>query len=128
MPPSSRLPPTQGMGKVPTSGKGEKNKDNLMLLPPSALFCRSAAGISAENTYNFAKYNFGNRQMASIKQKRFNYFILLFFQLVSEFILLSVRPEDAGVFHCSASNPAGVASANLTLRFEESLLVIMHKC
>jgi len=36
-------------------------------------------------------------------------------QIVSEFILLNVQPEDGGVFHCSASNPAGAATANLTL-------------
>ena len=34
---------------------------------------------------------------------------------MSEFLLLRVRREDSGVFHCSASNPAGVASANLTI-------------
>ncbi len=42
-----------------------------------------------------------------------------FLQLVSEFILLRVRPEDAGVFHCSASNPAGVATANITIEVVE---------
>ncbi len=32
-----------------------------------------------------------------------------------------MRREDAGVFHCSAANPAGVASANLTLEVVEVL-------
>ena len=28
---------------------------------------------------------------------------------------MEVLPEDEGTFHCSAQNPAGVATANLTL-------------
>ena len=36
-------------------------------------------------------------------------------QLTSEFVILSLRVEDAGTFFCSAENPAGVASANFTV-------------
>lgn len=36
-------------------------------------------------------------------------------QLISEFVILSIRPEDEGVFYCSAENPAGVARANFTV-------------
>lgn len=41
--------------------------------------------------------------------------------MVSEFVLLWAEPSDSGVYHCSASNPAGVASANLTLTVVEEL-------
>ena len=37
------------------------------------------------------------------------------FQLISELVILSIRPEDEGVFYCSAENPAGVARANFTI-------------
>ena len=54
-------------------------------------------------------------ESCAVIQKKIFLLNLTLFQLVSEFILLRVRPEDAGVFHCSASNPAGVASANITI-------------
>ena len=38
------------------------------------------------------------------------------FQLISEFVILSIRPEDEGVFFCSAENPAGIATANFTVK------------
>jgi hypothetical protein len=41
--------------------------------------------------------------------------LLLSFQLVSEFVINEIRREDEGSFYCSASNPAGVATANFTL-------------
>ena len=31
-------------------------------------------------------------------------------------MILSIRPEDEGVFYCSAENPAGVATANFTVK------------
>ena len=31
-------------------------------------------------------------------------------------MILSIRPEDEGVFFCSAENPAGVARANFTVK------------
>ena len=34
---------------------------------------------------------------------------------MSEFIIGEIRSEDEGSFYCSASNPAGVATANFTL-------------
>ena len=37
-------------------------------------------------------------------------------QLISEFVILSLRVEDTGTFFCSAENPAGVARANFTVR------------
>ena len=46
-------------------------------------------------------------------------FFLFFLQLVSEFLILEVRPEDNGSFFCSAANPAGVSSANFTVRVAE---------
>ena len=45
---------------------------------------------------------------------------LFFFQLISELIVLSIRPEDDGGFFCSAQNPAGTARANFTVRVVES--------
>ena len=42
-------------------------------------------------------------------------------QLVSEFVILAIRPEDEGSFFCSAQNSAGVARANFTVRVVESL-------
>ena len=46
---------------------------------------------------------------------------LLFFQLVSELIVLAIRPEDDGIFFCAAQNPAGVARGNFTVRVVDSL-------
>ena len=31
-------------------------------------------------------------------------------------MILSIRPEDEGVFYCSAENPAGIATANFTVK------------
>ena len=36
-------------------------------------------------------------------------------QLISEFVITEIRPEDSGSFYCSAANPAGVATANFTV-------------
>ena len=36
-------------------------------------------------------------------------------QLISEFVIAEIRPEDSGSFYCSAANPAGVATANFTV-------------
>ena len=47
--------------------------------------------------------------------------MVLFFQLVSELIVLAIRPEDDGTFFCAAQNPAGVARANFTVRVVDSL-------
>ena len=52
-----------------------------------------------------------------------------FFQLISEFVILSIRPEDEGVFFCSAENPAGIATANFTVKViddGESLILSAH--
>ena len=38
------------------------------------------------------------------------------FQLISELVLRSVAAGDDGTYYCSAQNPAGVATANLTLK------------
>ena len=47
-------------------------------------------------------------------------FYFFFFQLISELVVLSIRPEDDGGFFCSAQNPAGTARANFTVRVVES--------
>ena len=42
-------------------------------------------------------------------------------------MILSIRPEDEGVFFCSAENPAGVARANFTVKViddGESLILL----
>ena len=39
----------------------------------------------------------------------------VFLQLISEFVIAEIRPEDGGSFYCSAANPAGVATANFTI-------------
>ena len=49
-----------------------------------------------------------------------NHIFFFFFQLISELIVLSIRPEDDGGFFCSAQNPAGTARANFTVRVVES--------
>ena len=44
-------------------------------------------------------------------------------------MILSIRPEDEGVFFCSAENPAGVATANFTVKViddGESLILSAH--
>ena len=43
-------------------------------------------------------------------------------QLVSELVVLSIRPEDDGTFFCAAQNPAGVARANFTVRLVDNIL------
>ena len=48
------------------------------------------------------------------------YFSVL--QLVSELVVLSIRPEDDGTFFCAAQNPAGVARANFTVRLVDNIL------
>ena len=44
-------------------------------------------------------------------------------------MILSIRPEDEGVFFCSAENPAGIATANFTVKViddGESLILSAH--
>lgn len=47
--------------------------------------------------------------------------VFIGFQLTSELIVLTIRPEDDGTFFCAAQNPAGVARANFTVRVLDSL-------
>ena len=44
-------------------------------------------------------------------------------------MILSIRPEDEGIFFCSAENPAGIATANFTVKViddGESLILSAH--
>ena len=44
-------------------------------------------------------------------------------------MILSIRPDDEGVFFCSAENPAGIATANFTVKVideGESLILSTH--
>ena len=61
------------------------------------------------------------RKLIIPKISFFSFLFLLFFQLVSELIVLAIRPEDDGVFFCAAQNPAGVARGNFTVRVVDSL-------
>ena len=46
---------------------------------------------------------------------------IFFLQLVSELVVLTIRPEDDGTFFCAAQNPAGVARANFTVRLVDNI-------
>jgi hypothetical protein len=66
-------------------------------------------------------YNVVNNSKRPISDFFSLLFLLFFFQLVSELIVLAIRPEDDGVFFCAAQNPAGVARGNFTVRVVDSL-------
>ena len=66
----------------------------------------------------FTQAPFRQPKEAFSRVKKLHFFL----QLVSELVVLSIRPEDDGTFFCAAQNPAGVARANFTVRLVDNIL------